>query len=108
MEKAIEEENSFPSEVNMSLPYEHTQGNQHINYIVPQENENFKNRPISAAVIRSPNIRIKEVIKEKRDFKVANLDEERKENIPEIDYFVEQRPIIEEVKSEFTSRCIFN
>lgn len=98
VEKATNEDNSFPSEINMSMPYEHTQGNQHINYIVPQENDNFKNRPISAAVIRSPNIRIKESIKEKRDFKIANLDEERKENVPEIDYYIEQKPIIEEVK----------
>lgn len=102
VEKATNEDNSFPSEINMSMPYEHSQGNQHINYIVPQENDNFKNRPISAAVIRSPNIRIKESLKEKRDFKIANLNEEHKENVPEIDYYIEQKPIIEEVKSKIS------
>ena len=68
------------SDLNQSLPYDRAQKASNPSHAVSQEAEPYKLRPISAAVIRSPNVKIKESTKEKRDFKISNLDEENNQD----------------------------
>lgn len=62
--------NDSDSDLNKSIPYDQGVRDNIFNHAQSQDNENYRMRPISAAVIRSPNVRIKELSKDKRDFKI--------------------------------------
>lgn len=64
------------SEINMSMPYEELPGRNMLNNVISQDDDKYKWRPISAAVVRSANVKIKEP--QKREFKIWDLQDENK------------------------------
>jgi len=75
--KSVEDSNSQCSEKNMSIPPDMSPERRQANNAIQQEGDFYKIRPISAAVVRSPNIRMKEIAKDNRDFKVCDLDDDK-------------------------------
>lgn len=73
--KNKKEDDENVSDVNISAPYEPSPKNSGLGRIVPQSSEDLKNRPISAAVIRSNNVKIKEPVG--REFKIGDLEDEK-------------------------------
>lgn len=79
----------------MSVTFNQRHGRNIIIHTSWQENEYNKLRPISAAVVRSPNVRLRESWKDKRDFKIWNLDDEnRVKNIIKVNDYNEHQVII--------------
>lgn len=66
-------ESDSQSDVNMSMPLEHSPESAPKKPL-QEDGDLLKARPISAAVVRQPNIRIREMANVK-NFKIRNLDE---------------------------------
>ncbi|CAI2375852.1 unnamed protein product [Moneuplotes crassus] len=66
---------SSNSEINATTPYDSSPKGNRIHNVISKQ-EDSKARPISAAVIRSPNVKIKEPVR--KEFKICDLKDENK------------------------------
>lgn len=86
----------------MSMPYDKSPEVIQKANMISNDGDLQKIRPISAAVVRGPNVRIKDNVKDKREYKIWNLDEQIKkiDNDAKDDYCDKHNDVKEETKGE--------
>lgn len=85
---------SINSDINISTPYGPVSSENNFQNVISQINNDAKTRPISAAIVRSPNVKIKEPAK--KEFKIWDLQDEKVKIIPtKSDYQDHSKPTVD-------------